>query len=242
MFSARFRAAGGAAAILSLSLAAACAQSQAASTPHARMAPLAQYLSPSRQAEVALARSAAPPSISRHATVMVFTPHGYEVAEKGDNGFTCLVERSWMEPFDDTEFWDSKMRGPVCYNAEASRSVLAYTLKRTDMVLAGQSEQAIYAGIKAAVAANQLPHAQPGSMAYMMSKGQYLTESAKSWMPHVMFYSAKADTANDGASWGADLDGSPVLFDNAHHVNPEPWSLFFVPVSHWSDGSHAPQM
>ncbi len=134
------------------------------------------------------------------------------------------------------------MRAPVCYNPEASRTVLPYTLKRTGMVLAGLSESAIYDRIKAAVAAKELPAAAPGSMAYMMSKDQHLTDAAKAWMPHVMFYSPKADTANDGASWGADEPGSPVIFDNGHRVNPEPWTLFFVPVSHWSDGSPAPIM
>lgn len=242
MSSVRFRPPAAAVAGLSLILAAACAQSQAASTAYPQMAPLAQYLTPTRQAEIALARSAAPPSISNHATVLVLTPHGYQVAAKGSNGFTCLVERSWMNPFDSTEFWDSKMRGPVCYNAEASRSVLPYTYKRTEMALTGSSESAIYDSIKAAVADKRLPSPQSGAMAYMMSKGQYLSENGKSWMPHVMVYSVKSDTASDGASWGADLDGSPVLFDNAHHVNPEPWALFFVPVSHWSDGSRAPLM
>ena len=48
---------------------------------------------------------------------------------KGTNGFTCLVERSWMSPFDSPEFWNWKMRGPICYNPAASRTVLLYTLR-----------------------------------------------------------------------------------------------------------------
>jgi hypothetical protein len=236
-----FQAAAATLAALSLSLAAACAQGQAQSAPYPRMAPLQQYLMPDRT-EIALAKSAAPPAISAHATVLVFSPHGYQVAEKGSNGFTCLVERSWTKSFDDTDFWNSKLRAPVCYNSGASRTVLPYTIKRTNMVLAGLTESAIFDQIKADVAGKQLPPPEPGSMAYMMSKEQDLATNGGRWMAHVMFYAPKADSANDGANWGADLQGSPVIFDTAHRVNPEPWTLFFVPVSKWSDGSRAPTM
>ena len=62
------------------------------------MAPLSRYLM-SPPAEVALARSAAPAAISNHATIMVLRAHGYAVAQKGQNGFTCIVERGWTQPF-----------------------------------------------------------------------------------------------------------------------------------------------
>ena len=76
------------------------------------MAPIAQYLM-TESAEVALARSAAPASISGNATIAVLKPHGYETAVKGQNGFVCIVERSWMSPFDWPEFWNPKMLGPI---------------------------------------------------------------------------------------------------------------------------------
>jgi len=82
--------------------AAACA----GSAPYERMAPLGRYLMADRQAEINLARSAAPSAISIHATLLVLGRHGYETAEKGTNGFTCLVERSWTSPFDSSEFWN----------------------------------------------------------------------------------------------------------------------------------------
>ncbi|HEY6327496.1 MAG TPA: hypothetical protein VIW73_13410, partial [Candidatus Cybelea sp.] len=69
---------------------------------------------------------------------------------------------------------------------------------------------------------------------------QYLNDGAKSWYPHVMFYAPKADAANDGESWGADRRGSPVIFDSSHHLMPEPFTIFFVPVARWSDGSRGP--
>lgn len=242
MIRVRFRAAAMKITALSFTLAAACAQGQAQNTPYPRMAPLQRYLIADRRAEIALAQSAAPPAISQRAMILVLTPHGYRVTQKSSNGFTCLVERSWMKPFDDAEFWNWKMRAPTCYNAKASRTILPYTIKRTDMVLAGLTESEIFDHIKAAVAAKQLPSPEPGAMAYMMSKNQYIADAGKSWMPHLMFYTPTDDRANGGASWGAGVPGSPVVFDSTHHVNPEPWAIFFVPITRWSDGAPAPRM
>jgi len=201
-------------------------------------APLSQYLM-SPQAEIALARSAAPASISKGATIMVLGAHGYTVAQKGRNGFTCIVERGWMQPFGAPNFWGVKMRAPICYNAAAARTVLAYTYKRTELVLAGASKSQIQHRIVAAIAANALPMPEAGSMAYMMSKSQYLNDDAKAWYSHVMIFTSMNDSANSGASWGADLLRSPVVFDSQDKM-PEPWSCFFVPVAHWSDGTPAP--
>lgn len=208
---------------------------------YAQMAPLARYLSADRESEIGLARSAAPPSISGKATIMVLGEHGYETAVAGTNGFTCLVERSWMAQFDHPEFWNWNMRGPICYNPPASRSVLRYTLARTNLVLAGLSKSAVLARTVAAVADKRLPPPEPGSMSYMMSKHGYLGDAPKAWHPHLMFYAPKADGADAGASWGADLPGSPVILDTSYHVVPEPETIFMLVVKHWSDGSAAPK-
>jgi len=90
-------------------------QAADAKTQYPSMPPLDQYLM-DRTAEIALARSAAPTSISRDATVMVLGSHGYETAVEGKNGFVCVVERGWMNPFDSPEFWSPKTRGPLCFN------------------------------------------------------------------------------------------------------------------------------
>src|ERR1700758_838318 len=82
-------------------------------TPYPNMAPLDQYLM-ERQAEIALARSAAPDSISLDAEVLVLGPHGYETAVKGKNGFVCMVERSWASPLDHPDFWNPRLRAPNC--------------------------------------------------------------------------------------------------------------------------------
>ena len=110
---------------------------QSATNPYPNMAPLAQYLSPSREAEIALARSAAPPSISAEAEILAFGPKGYETAVKGKNHFVCIVERAWSNNYDKPDFWNPKVRQPHCFNQAAARSVLPAYLKRTEWVHGG---------------------------------------------------------------------------------------------------------
>ncbi|MFY9719710.1 MAG: hypothetical protein WAK16_08695 [Candidatus Cybelea sp.] len=218
------------------------ARGWAGDVTYEQMAPLSRYLMADRQAEVDLARSAAPAAISLHATLLVLGDHGYETAEKGSNGFTCLVERSWMSPFDSAQFWNWKMRGPICYNPAATRTVLLYTLQRTEMALSGLTKSQMLDRTTAAVTDKQLPTPEPGSMSYMMSKDGYLGDAVGPWLSHLMFYAPKSDGAKDGASWGADVPASPVVLDTSHRVVPEPETIFMIPVSHWSDGTLAPAM
>jgi hypothetical protein len=201
-----------------------------------RMARLDEYLIPDLHAEIALARSAAPAAISDKATLLALKPQGYETVANGSNGFTCLVERSWMSPFDRPEFWNPKIRGPVCYNPAASKSILAYTLQRTKLALAGLSKAQMFDEIRAAAARRQVPWPAPGAMSFMMSKDGYLGDGQGHWHSHLMIYVPTAE----GASWGANLPDSPVLLDDAHRKIPEPATTFLVPVAHWSDGSEAP--
>ena len=211
------------------------AQAQDAKTPYPSMAPLDQYLIADRNAEIALARSAAPASISRDAKVMVLGPHGYETAVEGKNGFVCVVERAWMGPFDNNpEFWNPKNRGPLCFNPPAARSILPLTLKRTDLVLAGLSKAQIIDGIKA-FQNKELPALEPGGMTYMMSRQGYLNDSAGPWVPHLMFYVP----LTDAMTWGAGAPGSPVLLNPQFNGAPEPVTEFMIPVSEWSDGTPA---
>jgi hypothetical protein len=212
------------------------ARAQDTKTPYPSMAPLDQYLMTDRNAEIALARTAAPKSISSDATVLVLGRHGYETAVKGKNGFVCVVERAWMSPFDHPEFWNPKNRSPVCYNPLAARSVLPYTFRRTEMVLSGLTNPQMLDRIKALVARNELPTPEPGAMSYMLSKESYLNDKVGHWYPHLMFHVPKMDAD----SWGANVDGSPVLLDP--RVLPEPETIFYVPVGKWSDGTLAPPM
>jgi hypothetical protein len=212
-------------------------RSQEAKTEYPQMAPLEEYLMTARAAEIALAQSAAPESISHDATVLVLGRHGYETAVEGTNGFVCVVERGWMSPSDAPEFWNPKIRGPVCFNPPAARSVLPITYKRTEMVLAGRTKAEIIEGNKAAFEKGELPPLEPGGMSYMMSKGAYLTDRDDHNMAHLMFYAPPLD----GKAWGADLPESPVML-NPQFKGVQPIDVFIVPVGRWSDGSAAPVM
>ena len=210
-------------------------QSQNAKYP--RRAAVEEYLMPDRNAEVALARSAAPESISHQATVLVLGPHGYETAVEGKNGFVCVVERGWMSPAEAPEFWNPKIRGPICFNPPAARSVLPSTYKRTEMVLAGRTEAEIIDGNKAAFEKGELPSLEPGAMSYMMSKQAYLTDDGDHNLAHLMFYAPPLA----GTVWGADLPKSPVML-NPQFKGVQPIDVFVVPVGRWSDGTPAPVM
>jgi hypothetical protein len=215
---------------------AASADSPTSGAAYPQMAPSVEYLIPNRAAEIALARSAAPPALSASATVLVLSSKGYETAINGTNGFTCLVERAWMSPFDSPEFWNPKLRGPVCYNPAATRSILPVTRYRTKLAQSGVPKTRMFDEIRAAIARQELPPPEPGAMSFMMSKDGYLSDDAGHWHSHLMFYIPGTDLS----SWGANLPGSPVVVDDEHRKIPEQQVIFMVPVSHWSDGSLAP--
>jgi len=199
------------------------------------MAPLDHYLIPDEKAEIALARSAAPASISDAAEVMVLRRDGYATAVKGSNGFLCIVERSWAKPTDDPEFWNPKIRAPHCFNLAASTTFLPIFLKKTKLVLAGKSQAQILAATPSALEKKQLPALAPGAMCYMMSNQQYLGDDGMSWHPHLMFF-VSGDAAK---SWGADLPGSPVIAAN----DPEERvTIFMVLAAAWSDGTPGPSL
>ena len=204
------------------------AQAKAALYPTA--APLSQYLIPAKASEIALARSAAPASISGGAEVLVLGQTGYTTAAKGGNGFVCLVERSWGKSTDDPEFWNPKIRAPHCLNAAAARSYLPNFLLKTKLVVAGKSKAEIGSALKSALDRKELPSLEPDAMCYMMSKQQYLSDNDLHWHPHMMWY-VPGDSAQ---SWGANLAGVPVIAAN----DPEDrMTIFMLTVSHWSDGT-----
>ena len=119
----------------------------AQSNKYSTMAPVEQYLM-ERNAEILLARSAAPDSISSNATILVLGRQGYKTAVRGKNGFVCMVERSWMAAFDSPEYWNPKVRGAECLNAQAARSILPIAELRTRMVMAGHSKAEIVSALR----------------------------------------------------------------------------------------------
>ncbi|HEV3311926.1 MAG TPA: hypothetical protein VG815_15555 [Chloroflexota bacterium] len=187
------------------------------------MAPIEQYRM-DRDAEIALARTAAPASISRDAEILVLGQKNYETAVKGTNGYLCVVGRAFAGPLNNPEFWSPKNRSPVCWNPPAVRSLWPYAVKETGMALAGASKAQIVEAIKTAVAKKELGVPETGSMAYMMSKEAYLTDRGDHNLAHVMFELPRNGVLQDDPNYFVSWDPAPVI-------------EFNVPVGQWSDGT-----
>ena len=203
------------------------AQAAAAKVTYPKhMAPLSQYLSKSAADEVKLARSAAPAAISDKAQILAFGSDGYQVAARGSNGFVCVVQRSWEGNFDNKEFWNPRVRSPMCYNAAGAGSLLREYLERTKWVLAGMS---------VAQMAERAKFAPPmqGSMAYMTSLQQVICSNAgcSRWYPHLMFFFPNGAAPD----WGPNQNGGPVF---SGRYDPRTAVLFLL-VPLWSDGTPA---
>ncbi len=196
------------------------------------MAPVAQYMM-DRDAEIALARTGAPASIAPDVGVLVLGPHGYETAVKGTNGFVCYVGRSWENDFSHPEFWEPDNRAPECVNAIAAAWYLPIYRQRTEWVLAGVSKEEMIARTQAAIAAKQISAAPAGAMCYMLSKQGMLGHNAGGpWHPHVMFWGPPGPET----AWGANVAGSPIV---AAPSDLMPFTMYFIPVRRWSDGTLA---
>ena len=205
------------------------AMAQDARATYPKMAPIDQYLMADRAAEIALARDAAPESISRDAEVLVLARHGFETAVRGKNGFVCIVGRSWTSAADE-DYWDPKVRVPICVNAAAARSYLFRVRKIADLALTGRTLAEVNEITVAALARKELPAMEPGAMCYMMGKQGYGGASAPHWPPHLMFFYSDIDPA----VWGANLPGSPIIgiADPLQHL-----TQFVIPTQRWSDGT-----
>jgi len=231
--------------IIAINIALGCGVSNAAAQTdkYPKMAPIDQYLM-EKNAEIQLARSAAPDSISRDATIFVLGQQGYETAVEGKNGFACMVNRSWTAAFDWPEFWNPKVRAAHCLNPQAARSILPIDFLRSRMVMAGRSKAEILSAIKAAFEIKQLPDLESGAMDYMMSKSAYLTDEDGHNAPHLMFFTAGVDAKD----WGSNTADSPVMAAPYwFFLSQEPSQMrglpsvlvFLVGVADWSDGTPA---
>jgi hypothetical protein len=210
------------------------AAAQKPATPYPSMAPFEQYRMADPQVEVALARTAAPPSVSADAEVLVLGKSGYEVVVRGKNGFVCFVERAWTAGFDDPEFWNPKSRAPNCFNPPAVRSVLPQYVERSKWVVAGLTKSQMAEKARSAFDSHQFTMPEAGSFSFMLSKEGYLNDDAAGpWLPHVMFFVPHGQAP----VWAAGFEGSPILGTDGGPFGP---TVLFIPVRRWSDGSPGP--
>jgi len=190
--------------------------------------PLREYLMP-REAEVALARSAAPANITDKATIKVLTESGYQVAKQGDNGFVCVVMRGWSAPtFTPAPFrdlvYEARVRAPICFNPVAARTVLPLQELRSKLGMQGKGPEQIAEGVQAAYVKGELPEMEGVAFAYMWSADQYLAPQIGAWHPHVMVYTPYYVNAMLGSNeFASEL---PFVSDDAG----TPFAVTVIPV------------
>jgi hypothetical protein len=190
--------------------------------------PLSDYLMP-REAEIVLARSAAPAGVSDRATIKVLTRSGYEVAREGDNGAVCMVMRGFTAPtYTPAQFrdlvYDPTVHAPICFTAPAVRTAMPYYELRTKLAMEGKSPDQIAQAVKAAYDKGELPRREAVTFAYMMSASQHLGPGIGAWRPHMMVFAPYYDNAMVGGNqFGTPL---PQLSDDAG----TPFAVVVIPV------------
>jgi hypothetical protein len=205
------------------SIAAALARAEASKYP-----PLSEYLMP-QDAEIALARSAAPASVSDRATIKVLTKSGFEVAHQGDNGSVCLVMRAFSAPtYTPAQFrdivYDPTIHAPICFTPPAARMVLPYYELRTRLAIEGKGPDQIAESVQSAYVKGELPRRDAVSFAYMWSADQNLGSGVGHWHPHVMIFCPYYENSMVGGNeFGSVL---PQVSDDAG----TPFSVVVIPV------------
>ena len=191
--------------------------------------PLSEYLMP-QEAEIALAKSAAPAAISDQATVEVLTENGFQVVHAGDNGFTCLVMRGFTgaPTFTPAQLrlmaYDPKTLAPICLNPQAVKTVLPYYELRTKLGIQGKTPDQIATAVRDAYSKGAIPKRDEVSFGYMWSSGQVLGPAGH-WHPHVMIYAPNYENTMLG---GNEMDSHlPVVTDDGG----TPFAVIVVPVS-----------
>jgi hypothetical protein len=183
----------------------------------------------SPDAEVALARSAAPANVSDRATIKVLTQSGYDVVRQGENGFVCMVLRGWSAPtYTPEQFrdlvYDPSVRAPICFDPAAVRAVMPYYEMRSKLAMEGNPPDRIAARIEAAYARGELPHRDGVSFAYMWSAEQHLGPGIGHWHPHMMVFAPYYRNAMLGDhEFGKPL---PVVSDDGG----TPFAVVVIPV------------
>jgi len=196
----------------------------------AQYPPFREYMM-QREAEIALARSAAPANISDHATIKVLTASGYEVVHQGNNGFVCIVMRGWAAPtYTPVEFrnlvYDATVRAPICFDPAASRTVMPYYELRTKLGMEGKTPDQIAEGLQAAYVTGKLPKRDSVSFAYMWSADQNLAPGIGAWHPHMMIFAPYYENSMLGRNeFGHAL---PQVSDDAG----TPFTVVVIPVDH----------
>jgi hypothetical protein len=190
--------------------------------------PLTEYMMP-REAEIALARSAAPARISDRATIKILTKSGFEVAREGDNGFVCMVMRGFSAPtYTPAQFrdlvYDATVRAPICFAPPAAQTAMPYYELRTKLAMEGKGPGQIAHELEEAYVKGKLPRRDSVTFAYMWSAHQHLASGVGAWHPHMMVFAPNTENSMLGGNeFGSPL---PQVSDDAG----TPFTVVVIPV------------
>ena len=164
----------------------------------AQAVPGAGYLELGEAEEIALARSGGPETVSAEATIWVARDGKYVIAHEGSSGNHCWVGRTYPESLE-----------PVCYDVEASQTILRIEMREFELRTAGKSPEEVNRAIAEAIGSGELRVPARAAMSYMMSSGQVLFSregrAAGNWKPHLMIYLPYITHADIGLA-GPSLD------------------------------------
>jgi len=134
-----------------------------------------------RDAEVRLARSAAPASVSARARVWILENGRYTVADSGVGGVECYVSRSWPLSLE-----------PHCFDAEGAATIMRLEMRGVELAHAGVPREEAKRQLALALAAGEYRLPARPAMSWMMSAQQVLYGDdgrlAGPWRPHLMIY------------------------------------------------------
>jgi hypothetical protein len=134
-----------------------------------------------RDAEIALARSAAPAAISGSARVWVWNGSRYMVADSGRTTVNCYLARHWVPSVE-----------PHCLDEEASATILPILMRKIELYAAGKTDAEVEREIADGIKANRFRLPSRPALTYMMSSAQNLVGGdgtpVGAWQPHLMIY------------------------------------------------------
>lgn len=175
-----------------------------------------------RNHEIALARSAAPSSVSDSATIYYFDGQHYTIAVRGSNDVSCYVGRSWPRSIE-----------PHCFDAEGSATILPIEIFTVEMLSRGTTYAAVQEAIAAGISSGRFRLPRRPALTWMMSSAQELFDDegrgGGHWHPHLMIYFPFLSAGETGLT-GAPDPRQALLFDAGR-----PLSNLTIPVTTFID-------
>lgn len=180
-----------------------------------------------RQAEIALARSAAPGAVSAGSRVWLWTGERYAIGDSGTTAVNCYVGRPWVPSVE-----------PHCFDAEGSATIMPIQMRRVELYAAGRNDTETEKQVAEEIRTGRLRLPTKPAMTYMMSAAQQLVSgtgtAVGAWRPHLMIYYPNLTAAGTG------LPG--FVAEVGFVENPgTPFSAIVVPLATFVPSGAAPK-